>query len=248
MVKGLVLASGYGLRLRKYFNKPKYFIDIWGYPLIYYPLYCLKHAGIKDIYIIVNREVEKHIYKLNDILEEFNVSIILNPYPELDNGYTLLYGLDKIDDEWIIVSVSDHIYPPNIVMKIKENINNTGDFYIAGDPDPIYVDEVEATKILTDDDNKVLKVGKELTTYKYVDMGIFLFSKRIFRYIDLDSKPKLTISQLINSIINSGSKGYVEVFKNVEWKDVDTLDDLKFVRSSYFKKLLGKYFEWLKEV
>ena len=242
MVSGLILASGYGVRLKKHINMPKYFVDVKGKPLIYYPITSLYRGGVRDIYIIVNNEIYRRLELIRDILDMYSINIIVNPYPELDNGYTLLYGLERICGDYVLVSVSDHIYPPIVVKNLLDRIRSGGDFYIAGDPDPIYIDVIEATKIRVGRDNRVLKVGKDLSIYDYIDMGVFLFSRGIFRYLDV-GRESMSISNLINKVISGGGEGYVVPFEGIEWKDVDTIDDLKFVRSRLFGEVLKKFFE-----
>ena len=241
MVSGLILASGYGLRLKRYTNIPKYFVEIFGKPLIYYPISSLYSGGVRDIFMIVNNDIYKSIDLIRDLIETYKIEVIINPYPELDNGYTLLYALDRMCGDYVLVSVSDHIYPSSVVKEMLRYVKSGGDFYIAGDPDPIYIDVIEATKIKTRN-GKIERVGKDLKIYDYIDMGVFLFSRGIFRILDF-RKERMTISDLVNRLIENGGEGYVVPIHNVEWKDVDTLDDLKFVRSRYFQNIIRKYFD-----
>ena len=56
-MKGIVLAGGTGSRLKpltKVTNK--HLLPVGKYPMIFYPIYCLKQAGIKEILIVTGRE------------------------------------------------------------------------------------------------------------------------------------------------------------------------------------------------
>ena len=59
-MKALVLAAGYGERLRPLTDTiPKPLVEIGGRPLIHYPLLLLRHAGIHDVAVNVHYLAEK---------------------------------------------------------------------------------------------------------------------------------------------------------------------------------------------
>jgi len=59
-MKALVLAAGYGERLRPITDTiPKPLVEIGGRPLIHYPLLLLRHAGIRDVAVNVHHLADK---------------------------------------------------------------------------------------------------------------------------------------------------------------------------------------------
>src|SRR5215469_9581130 len=59
-MKALVLAAGYGERLRPITDTiPKPLVEIGGRPLIHYPLLMLRHAGIRDVAVNVHHLADK---------------------------------------------------------------------------------------------------------------------------------------------------------------------------------------------
>ncbi len=243
MKTGLILASGYGSRLRKYFSIPKYFINIRDYPLIYYPYYSLLNSGIRRIGIIFNEETFKFFSQIKEYFTDVELSVLVNPRPELDNGYTLLYGLYMLNSYPVLVSVSDHIYPPHVITEMTSNLGyfDDADFIVAGDRKPLYVDVSEATKILVRD-GFITYIGKDLQDFSYIDMGIFIFKESFKKYVDISINQPITISQLLNKVISEGGRGQVYVFEGLPWKDVDTLEDYNLVSSEFFDKVFKPYF------
>ena len=59
-MKALVLAAGYGERLRPITDMiPKPLVEIGGRPLIHYPLLLLRHAGIREVAVNVHHLADK---------------------------------------------------------------------------------------------------------------------------------------------------------------------------------------------
>ncbi len=235
---GIVLASGYGSRLAGLGGPPKYFLDIAGRPLISYPLRALRIAGADPLYVVVNRYTCGYLWRYWDGLGR--PGVVLNPRPELENGYTLVMALSRLWDGSALVSVSDHIYPSYVASRVVSCMDGY-DFVIAGDRSPRYVDVGEATMIRVDDEGCVEMVGKGLDRFDYIDMGVFAFSIDTIRFIKGIPPQRLGLSQLINMLVDEGFRGGVCSFEGVPWKDVDTPEDYLAIRS-------GDYNEVLREV
>jgi len=232
---GVVLASGYGSRLAGLGGPPKYFLEVSGRPLMSYPLTALRMAGVEDLYVVVNRYTCGYLWGYWDRMGR--PGVVLNPRPELDNGYTLVVAVGRLGVSSMVVSVSDHIYPSYVASGVAGCIGGY-DFVIAGDSRPRYVDVGEATKIRVGRDGYVERVGKGLERYDYIDMGVFGFSEGAVRFI-MDMPPRrLTLSQLINILVDEGFRGGVCRFEGVPWKDVDTPEDYMALSSGAYDELL----------
>lgn len=241
-MEGIILVAGYGSRLRHYLKIPKYYINIHGYPLLYYPYYSLYKAGVSKIYLVFNEETLNIYRELEGIFNLVDVDVIVNPHPELDNGYTLLYALSKVDRYPIVVSVSDHIYPYHVVSGLIELADAVEgvDFYVVGDANPNFVDVSEATKIMVEED-RIVFIGKELMNYSYIDMGIFLFNTGFRKYVETVVEP-ITINSFLNRVISIGGYGKVYAVENIPWKDIDTYEDYILVTNHLYEEVFKVYF------
>ena len=242
-MEGIILAAGYGSRLRSHFNIPKYYIDIHGYPLLYYPYYSLSKAGVSKVYIVFNDETYRMFRDVEELFNLADVEVLVNPYPELDNGYTLVYALSQVDRYPIIVSVSDHIYPYHVasdLVNLAQDIWDV-DFVVAGDSSPDYVDIMEATKIKVEED-RILSIGKGLPDYSYIDMGLFLFYPGFRRYVDPSVMKPFTINDFLNRVVSMGGLGRVYSAEGFPWKDVDTFEDYTLVTQQLFDRVFKPYF------
>ncbi|MBV8771408.1 MAG: NDP-sugar synthase [Deltaproteobacteria bacterium] len=82
-MKALVLAAGYGERLRPLTDTiPKPLLEIGGRPLIHYPLLLLRHAGIREVSVNVHHLADKIEAALGRG-DELGLSITYSPEPIL---------------------------------------------------------------------------------------------------------------------------------------------------------------------
>jgi NDP-sugar pyrophosphorylase family protein len=82
-MKALVLAAGYGERLRPLTDTiPKPLVEIGGRPLIHYPLLLLRHAGIREVAVNVHHFAEKIEAALGRG-DQLGVTIMYSPEPVL---------------------------------------------------------------------------------------------------------------------------------------------------------------------
>jgi mannose-1-phosphate guanylyltransferase len=82
-MKALVLAAGYGERLRPLTNTiPKPLLEVGGRPLIHYPLLLLRHAGIREVAVNVHHLADK-IEAVLGRGEALGIVIAYSPEPVL---------------------------------------------------------------------------------------------------------------------------------------------------------------------
>jgi NDP-sugar pyrophosphorylase family protein len=109
-MKALVLAAGYGERLRPITDTiPKPLVEIGGRPLIHYPLMLLRHAGIRDVAVNVHHLADK-IEEALGTGQRLGLEITFSPEPILrGTGGPLLALRDYLGGEPFIVMNSDTI-------------------------------------------------------------------------------------------------------------------------------------------
>jgi choline kinase len=157
-----------------------------------------------------------------------DVVYVSNPYPERENGYSLMLAVDYVDTDVFLLSVADHIYTYGVVKKLVDDYNSSIDFLVGGDSSPKYINIDEATKIRADDNGRVLNIGKKITRYTHIDIGVFIvrrYAVEDVRYL-MDTE-KIKLSDVIMELAKREYGVYVsDVVGNV-WTDVDTVDDVQ---------------------
>lgn len=247
MYPAVVLAGGLGKRLRSLTGKyPKYFLKLFNYPLVTYPINSLLMLGIKKFIIVI---ADPYLNDLKKIINEYlcdeaEVEYVVNHYPHGENGYSLLLSIEHVPEPYFFLSVADHIYSPKVAGKILDDYHDEIDILVGGDSKPNFVNVDEATKIITGENGKLLKIGKRLRYYTHVDIGLFIMKKEVIRkYIHLRKNKKLSLSKLIYKIAMETNNVYVTDVNGGLWTDVDTVSDVQEILNGKRRRIVSEVIE-----
>ncbi len=227
-MKAVILAAGFGSRMGS--GLPKPLVRLFGIPLIEHKILKLKGYKIAVVY---------HDERVAEFIREKypNITLIHNPYPEKENGYSLYCAKDFIKEgENFILLMADHYYGDKFFSNIFEEENKNIIFVSSycNDPD-------EATKVKVENE-RVVKIGKGLLDYDYFDTGFFICTREVFIYAEkLLHREKIKLSDIMQEIAND-RKLFYKVIDDF-WIDIDTQEDLKtaekLIRKSLIKKTDG---------
>ncbi len=215
-MQAVILAAGLGQRLYPFTKScPKGLLKVAGRELLFRHLYLLTKEGIKDFVLVVNTHNKK---AFEDFLREhpFPVRLVVNPFPELGNGYSLLVAKDLVTETFIL-TMSDHIYEPAFV---KEAVRGQGLIY---DPQARFVDPGEATKVLCQN-GRVKNIGKHISNYSGFDTGFFVLTPEIFLVAEELARKKEPFS--LSTVVQQAALPCTPI-QGYFWMDIDTPEDLK---------------------
>lgn len=237
--KAILLAAGMGTRICRILGcLCKQIIRIRGLELLMYPLTSLWSTGI-EYFIVVSNPGNYHI--LDNLLQRYSnilgydYILEINPYPISHNGNSAIIGLKRVREP-VIISVTDHIYPPELVEKLTRNYEElNADIIVAGDPDPLVVDTSEATKLLAEG-NRVIKASKKLENYNYIDMGVFLALKPENIASTFIEEEPINLSDILSS---PNIVSIVKPIHGIVWKDVDVFSDLAYLYNSEVRNVVN---------
>lgn len=116
-MKGLILAGGTGSRLKpftSYLNK--HLLPVGPYPMIYWPILKLIEAGIKDIFIVTNKQ---HLHSFIELLgtgKELSGNIQYGIQNNEGGGIAdaLLAAEDFIQEDKFVVILGDNIFEESL--------------------------------------------------------------------------------------------------------------------------------------
>lgn len=226
-MKGVILAGGTGSRLypcTKVTNK--HLLPVYNKPMIYYPLYTLINAGIKDILIISGLEHAGDFLKLLGSGKEFGVNLTYEIQDEAAGiAQALSLAEDFIDTDKLVAILGDNIFQNNIKKHVV-------DFLYSFDGAKIFLKEIPDAKrfgVAEIKNGKIVGIEEKPKKPKsnYAVTGLYMYDRRVFNIIK-NLKPskrgEYEITDVSNEYIKKGQMSYA-ILKGF-WSDAGTFDSL----------------------
>jgi len=235
--KAVIIAGGLGTRICRVMGcSCKQVIRIVGLELFMYPIISLYRAGVREFYVVgnpINYHMLDNILKQYSSILDFKYFLDINPYLNTENGNTALIGLKRYKEP-VFLSVSDHIYQPNLPDALRKSNVDEADVVIAGDEKPVLVNFEEATKIYAVD-NIVVRIGKDVVEGNYIDSGVFIVNNPVKLTSLFDAEKPSSLAEIFS---DHRVKTHVYGFKNIIWKDIDDMEDLKYIYNSPLRDIV----------
>lgn len=223
-VKGIILAGGFGTRLRPLTNiTNKHLIAVYDKPMILYPLETLVRSGIKDILIVSGREHAGHFIEFLGSGKEYGVKL---SYKVQDDAGGIAQALslseDFADAKPITVILGDNIFEDNFTKAISSFHAGAKIFLKkVSDPERFGVPVLEGKRVI-----KILEKPKEPPT-PYAVSGLYQYDADVFNIIKKlkpSTRGELEITDVNNAYIRQGQLK-AEFIKGF-WSDAGTFDSL----------------------
>jgi len=227
-MKGLILAGGFGTRLRPLtYTGAKQLIPIANKPIIFYGIEALVNVGIKEIGIIVGDTKEEVMNTVgNGERWKINIEYIPQEAP-LGLAHAIKIARGFLGTEPFIMYLGDNILKDNLhslVSQFEKNhphalillteVNNPQEFGVA------VIDEKGAVR-------KLIEKPKEPPSNLAL-VGIYLFDKEIFSAIE-NIRPswrnELEITDAIQWLLDNGYRVESQTVKGW-WKDTGKPEDI----------------------
>ena len=257
MIKGIILAGGYGKRLYPITKViSKQLLPVYNKPMIYYPLSTLMLSGIKDILIISTPyDIDNYKSLLGD---GSNLGIKISyEIQEKPNGLAeaFIIGEKFIGNDDVCLILGDNIFYGKIIPKILKSTSSelveNNESIIFG----YYVKDPERYGVVDFDNNlKVKSIDEKPSIPKsnYAVVGLYFFKNDVIHFAK-DCKPsdrgELEITYINNKYL-AQNRLNIKILDSVFWLDTGTHDAL--VEASNFIKTVenreGKRVSCLEEI
>ncbi len=230
--EAIVLAAGLGSRMQLEFNSsPKPLIPIFDTPLLEYVLKNLEKIGIRKTVVVTGRKAETINQWLSEAEFAMEVDDVYNPHYSLGNGISAQHGLKYTDTNSVLIVMADHLASPNLFNRAVERKHLRVDLGLVVDYNPYMTPQLsEPTRVLVNDRDKILEIGKDITNWNCVDTGVFLVSREFVSVVDsvVRKKGDCIMSDAVNYMIASGRDVQAWDSNGAFWLDIDTHCDLEF--------------------
>lgn len=226
-MKGIILAGGTGSRLlplTKVTNK--HLLPVGRYPMIFYPIYKLKQAGIYEILVVTGREHMGDVIELLGSGRDFGVEFTFKVQDEA-GGIAQALGLAKhfVGNDRCVVILGDNIFEDNISPYVEnyKKQEKGAKILLKEVPDPFRfgVPEIKDGKII-----KIEEKPKEPKS-KFAVTGIYMYDSDVFDIIKTlkpSARGELEITDVNNTYLEKGLLTY-DILKGW-WTDAGTPESL----------------------
>lgn len=242
-MKGIILAGGTGSRLMpctKVTNK--HLLPVYNKPMIYYPLFTLINAGIKEIMIISGREHAGHFTTLLGSGSDFGVKLTYRVQEGAGGiAQALALAEEFANKEPIIEILGDNIFEDDIKPHIEEFEKQMKE---KGGGARLFLKEVglKATKrfgVAITEGDKVIYVEEkpQFPKSNLAMAGLCIFDSEIFdiiRKLKPSARGEYEITDAIDAYVKAG-KCYYSVLKGF-WSDAGTFESLNRASNLVRKK------------
>jgi len=180
-VKGLIVAAGQGTRLRDIaISKP--LAKVRGKPLIERVIETAHAAGVTEFVVVTGYEgprVEAFLRRLA-MRRGFVITTVRNPDWVLANGHSVVVAAPYLDDRFVLM-MADHLFDPSLLSDLLAAPAAADEVVLAVDRrlDNPLVDLEDVTRVETDADGGILRIGKLIEAYNAFDTGVFVASRAL---------------------------------------------------------------------
>ena len=222
-MKCLIIAAGMGKRLSGR-AECKPLLEVGGRPLIEWVIRGGYKAGLREFVIVTGyarEKVENHLSALA-LKRGISVSFVRNDEWEKENGLSVFKARHEAGDKFIL-SMSDHIFDPAILIKLAEQPVQADETIVAVDAgirDNTHVDLEDVTKVRIED-GRISAIGKDIENYNAFDTGLFLGTSALFAALEESQKQfDFTLSGGMKVLAAKGKARVMDIGGRF-WIDVD---------------------------
>ena len=245
-IKGIILAGGHGSRLFPLtIGTSKQLLAVYDKPMIYYPMYTLMLAGIKEILII---STPKDLPRYNKLFGNGNMLGLKISYEKQikPNGIaeSFIIGKKFIGNSHVCLVLGDNIfYGDKLVDYLKKGLNN-----LKKNSSTIYgldvINPKEFGVVKFDSKNNLEKIVEKpkLFISNTIVSGLYMYTNdviEIVKNLKPSSRNELEITDINNIYINKNKLRLIKLEKDISWIDTGTYDSM-LKASNFFQELEKK--------
>lgn len=226
-VKGLLLAGGWGTRLRPLtYTGNKHMLPIANQPMIMYGLNHLIQAGVREIAIILGPMKEGIVEYLGDGSKLGAKLTYIEQEEPKGLSHAVLCAKDYLKDSPFVMYLGDNLLKQGAKPFLESYATGKWDCIIGvtkvKDPSRYGVVEMDGNKI------KTFKEKPKEPKSNLALIGVYVFNNKIFDSISRikpSKRGELEITDAIQDLLDSGARIKIENV-NGWWKDTGKPDDL----------------------
>ena len=209
-MKGVILAGGLGTRLyplTKITNK--HLLPVYDRPMIFYPLYTLVEAGIKEVLLVTGGNFAGEFLRLLGDGRKLGLDLLAYAYQEKERGIAdaLWLAKDFVQDDTVVVILGDNILDGSIKRFVQSYRKGRAKILLkeVDNPSEYGVPRFEADRIV-----EIVEKPANPPS-RYAVMGVYIYPATVFEIIaglQPSSRGELEISDVNDRYAKEGLLDY----------------------------------------
>lgn len=223
-MKAVILAAGQGTRLRS-IAASKPLAPLLGTTLIERVVEAAARAGVSDFVVVTGYAAEPLEAFLAELAPRLGVLIetARNEDWRGSNGLSVLTAAPLLDGPFVIL-MSDHLFDPAILSGLTAFAAGREGLTLAVDRrlDNPLVDMDDVTRVETDGEGRIVRIGKGIAPFDCFDTGVFVASLSLVDAIraDVSAGGSASLSAGVQRLAQAGQAGVFDIGERF-WLDVD---------------------------
>ena len=232
-MKGVILSAGVGSRFGPYTKKKhKLLLKVDEFAIIDHTLRSFSQAGIVDIGLITGFLSDQ----INDWVGDgsqygLKIKTIFNKNYKLGNALSVQMAQSFVDGQDFILAMGDHMASSNLITDVMTFGGDYQGNVLGVDFNITSYHAQEATRVLVQDKEKILSIGKQLREWNGVDSGCFRFTSEIYevitQWINYDKSGGYELSSMLAYFIDQGGLLKSCDISGRFWCEIDNPEDLE---------------------
>ena len=225
----LILAAGWGSRLRPQAKAPKPLARVLGLTLAERVVCTLLDTGIRRFLVTLGHEAEMVRGHFFDIARRRAVTIdfIEAGDWERGNGASALAAKGRTGEAPFFLVMIDHLFDPGIARALADDPPALGEMRLAVDRDKDAIFDLDDVTRVTIDDGRIQAIEKNLGFWDAADTGVMLCTPGLFEGLErAAASNKHGLSDGLRELAGEGRARTVDV-TGMSWLDVDTPEALR---------------------
>jgi len=209
-------------------------------PLLARTLSALESAGVTDAYVVLGYRADA-IREAIDSIDRFDLRVhwLLNERWDRPNGWSVL-AAESILRRPFFLSMADHVFDDSAAGRLLECSHGLTGIDLLVDPDLKRIDDIEEATKVSVQDGRLVDIGKGITEFDAVDMGLFLATPALFQALrEAVALGEETLSDGVRRLAKAGLARAIDS-EGASWQDVDTPEDMGRAECKLLGGLRGK--------
>jgi choline kinase len=219
----LILAAGLGSRLRG-MSDSKPLTPVGGVPLIEQVIRRAAAGGATRITVVTGHEAQRVEAFLSGLQSRLALPIAWVRVEDWTqpNGHSVLAGAGMLNGDYLL-TMADHLFDPKIMERLltqrPTGLTLAVDRNLSG---PL-LDIDDATKVEVDEDGRIVRIGKALSSYNAIDTGLFRTTPALAQAIRaaIGAGGSGSLSEGVQRLADAGLASTMDI-GSARWIDVDS--------------------------